>query len=226
MLGVPMELGAGRRGADMGPAAIRHADLVNRLEAMGKIVEDRGNIHVLVGMNTANKNMRYREEILTVCQTLAAEVYQIYKEDSFPLILGGDHSIAIGSIAGLAYDKPKMGVLWVDAHGDFNTPESSPTGNVHGMPLAINCGIGDEDFIHIQRPGRKIDPKRGGLTYREAHFIMKYISTYGPLITSLEVVEVNPILDFQNKTGELAVELIESFFGKRIMYSSEIDELI
>lgn len=296
-----MELGAGRRGADMGPAAIRHAGLVNRLEAMGKIVEDRGNIHVPVGMNTANKNMRYREEILTVCQTLAAEVYQIYKEDSFPLILGGDHSIAIGSIAGLACDEPKMGVLWVDAHGDFNTPESSPTGNVHGMPLAINCGIGDEDFIHIQRPERKIDPKRvvivgardldggevmllrkhgvtvytmeevelygiqhvmqeamqylekvssyihisfdmdaidpseapgtgtpvrGGLTYREAHFIMKYISTYGPLITSLEVVEVNPILDFQNKTGELAVELIESFFGKRIMYSSEIDELI
>lgn len=111
-------------------------------------------------MNTANKNMRYREEILTVCQTLAAEVYQIYKEDSFPLILGGDHSIAIGSIAGLAYDEPKIGVLWVDAHGDFNTPESSPTGNVHGMPLAINYGIGDEDFIYIQRPGRKIDPKR------------------------------------------------------------------
>nr|WP_276626701.1 arginase family protein [Veillonella magna] len=129
-------------------------------------------------------------------------------------------------MAGLACDEPKMGVLWVDAHGDLNTPESSPTGNVHGMPLATNCGIGDEDFIHIQRPGRKIDPERGGLTYREAHFIMKYISTYGPLITSLEVVEVNPILDFQNKTGELAVELIESFFGKRIMYSSEIDELI
>ena len=99
--------------------------MVNRLEAMGKIVEDRGNIHVLVGMNTANKNMRYREEILTVCQTLAAEVYQIYKEDSFPLILGGDHSIAIGSIAGLAYDEPKIGVLWVDAHGDFNTPQEA-----------------------------------------------------------------------------------------------------
>ncbi len=295
-----MDLGAGKRGVDMGPSAIRLAGLVESLEAMGKIVEDRGNIHVPVGIQREGEFMRYRQEILEVCQDLAEEVYQIYKEDSFPLILGGDHSIAIGSIAGLARKEPNMGVLWVDAHGDFNSVESSPTGNIHGMPLAISCGIGDVEFVNLGTEGRKIDPKnvvivgardldmgeimllrkagvsvytmeevelygiqkvmqdameylyqrcsclhvsfdmdsidpseapgtgtpvRGGLTYREAHFVMKYLSTYGNFITSLEVVEVNPILDVQNKTAELAVELIESAFGKRIMYRSDIDEL-
>lgn len=300
ILGVPMDLGAGKRGVDMGPSAIRLANLTQSLQAMGKVVEDRGNIHVPVGINRENEFMRYREEVLVVCRELAEEVYKIYQEDSFPLILGGDHSIAIGSIAGLARKEPKMGVLWVDAHGDFNSVESSPSGNIHGMPLAISCGIGDQEFIDIGTPGRKVDPKRvvvvgardldmgevmllrqhgvtvytmeevelygiqkvmqdsmqyleqncsclhvsfdmdsidpseapgtgtpvrGGLTYREAHFVMKYISTYGNFITSLEVVEVNPILDIQNRTAELAVELIESAFGKRIMYHSDIDEL-
>lgn len=300
ILGVPMDLGAGKRGVDMGPSAIRLAGLVSSLEAMGKVVEDRGNVHVPVGVNRENEFMRYRTEVLSVCQDLAEKVYKIYQEDSFPLILGGDHSIAIGTIAGLAKKEPEMGVLWVDAHGDFNTPESSPTGNIHGMPLAISCGIGDPEFVSIGGYAPKIDPKRvvivgardldmgeimllrkqgvrvytmeevelygiqkvmqeameyleknskclhvsfdmdsidpseapgtgtpvrGGLTYREAHFVMKYISTYGNFVTSLEVVEVNPILDIQNKTAELAVELIESAFGKRIMYYSEIDEL-
>lgn len=301
ILGVPMEMGAGKRGVDMGPAAIRHANLVERLEAMGKETEDRGDISIPVRKTSKNEHMKYREEVLEVCQHVSDEVFKIYKEDSFPLIIGGDHSIAIGSIAGLARTEPQMGVIWIDAHGDFNTPDSSPSGNMHGMPLAINCGLGDEDFINIGSPGRKIDPKRvvlvgvrdidigeamllrkhgvtvytmeeielygiqhvmqeamqylekncsclhvsfdmdaidpseapgtgtpvpGGLTYREAHFIMKYISTYTQFITSLEIVEVNPILDIQNKTAKLAVDLVESFFGKRIMYDSQIDELI
>lgn len=300
ILGVPMDLGAGKRGVDMGPSAIRLASLVKRLQSMGKIVEDRGNIHVPVGLNRDNEAMKYREEVLTACRSLAEEVYKIYQEDSFPLILGGDHSIAMGSIAGLARKEPEMGVIWIDAHADFNSNTTSPSGNIHGMPLAVSCGIGDPEFVDIGTPGRKIDPKRvvivgardidmgevvllrqhgvkvytmeevdlygiqhimqkamqylekncsclhvsfdmdaidpseapgtgtpvrGGLTYREAHFIMKYISTYGNFVTSLEVVEVNPILDIQNKTAELAVELIESAFGKRIMYYSDIDEL-
>lgn len=295
-----MDLGAGKRGVDMGPAAIRLAGLVERLEAMGKFVEDRGNIAVPVKRIQDEHFMKYRTEVLEVCKTLAEETFKIYQEDSFPLILGGDHSIAIGSIAGLAREEPEMGILWVDAHGDFNTVESSPTGNIHGMPLAISCGLGDPEFVNLGTPGRKIDPKRvvivgardldmgevqllrrngvtvytmeeidlygiqevmrramvyleancsclhvsfdmdsidpleapgtgtpvrGGLTYREAHFLMKYISTYGNFITSLEIVEVNPILDIQNKTAFLAVELIESAFGKRIMYSSDIDDL-
>ncbi len=300
ILGVPMDLGAGKRGVDMGPSAIRLASLTKRLQSMGKIVEDRGNIHVPVGTNRENEALKYKKEVLVACSELAEEVYKIYQEDSFPLILGGDHSIAIGSIAGLARKEPEMGVIWVDAHGDFNSNETSPSGNIHGMPLAVSCGIGDPDFVNLGSPGPKIDPKRvvvigardldmgevmllrrhgvrvytmeeidlfgiqhvmqeamqyleqncsclhvsfdmdvidpkeapgtgtpvpGGLTYREAHFIMKYISTYGNFITSLELVEVNPILDIQNKTAELAVELIESCFGKRIMYYSEIDEL-
>lgn len=300
IIGVPMDLGAGKRGVDMGPAAIRLANLTERLQTMGKIVEDRGNITVPVGKPLRQEQMRYREETLAVCQELAEAVYTIYKEDSFPLILGGDHSIAIGSIAGLARKEPKMGVLWIDAHGDFNSPETSPSGNIHGMSLAVSCGIGDTDFVNIGTNGAKVEPSRvvlvgardldtgeimllrqhgvrvytmeevelygiqhvmqeameyleqncsclhvsfdmdaidpseapgtgtpvrGGLTYREAHFVMKYISTFGDFFTSLEVVEVNPILDIQNKTAELAVELIESAFGKRIMYNSEIDEL-
>lgn len=295
-----MDLGAGKRGADMGPSAIRQAGLVARLEAMGKVVEDRGNIHVPVGIQRKGEFMRYRTEVLTVCKTLADEVFRVYQEDSFPLILGGDHSIAIGSIAGLARKEPEMGVLWIDAHGDFNTVDSSPTGNIHGMPLAISCGEGDPEFVNVGGYAPKVDPKRvvivgardldmgevqllrrkgvrvytmeeidlygiqqvmreameyletvssclhvsfdidsvdpseapgtgtavrGGLTYREAHFVMKYISTFGKFITSMDMVEVNPILDIQNKTAELAVELIESAFGRRIMYSSDIDEL-
>lgn len=297
ILGVPMDLGAGKRGVDMGPAAIRHAYIKSRLEAMGKIVEDRGNIHVPVSVNRENEFMKHREEVLQVCRELADEVFQIYVEDSFPLILGGDHSIAIGTIAGLAKDEPELGVIWIDAHADFNSVESSPSGNIHGMPLAISCGIGDAEFVNLSGYGPKIDPKRvvivgardldsgeimllrkygvkvytmedveeygiqkvmrdsrdylaahcktlhvsfdmdsidpteapgtgtpvrGGLTFREAHFIMKYIATWN-MMTSLEVVEVNPILDIQNRTAELAVNLIESAFGKRIMYYSEID---
>lgn len=297
IIGVPMGLGAGCRGVDMGPSAIRHALLVERLQAMGKVVEDRGNIHVPVSVNQNRHFMKHRDEVLEVCNTLAEEVYKIYVEDSFPLILGGDHSLAIGSIAGLAKDEKKLGVLWVDAHGDFNSIESSPTGNIHGMPLAISCGIGDPEFVNILDYGPKLDPKRvvivaardldngeimllrkhgvrvytmedielhgiqkvmdeamdyieencntlhvsfdmdsidpteapgtgtpvrGGLTYREAHFVMKHIAGRN-IMTSMDIVEVNPILDIQNKTAELAVELIESAFGKRIMYHSEIE---
>lgn len=296
IIGVPIDLGAGQRGVDMGPSAIRHALLTERLQAMGKVVDDRGNIHVPISVNRDNEFMKHREEVLQVCRELADEVFQIYIEDSFPLILGGDHSLAIGSIAGLAKDEPELGVIWIDAHADFNSVESSPSGNIHGMPLAISCGIGDPEFVNIGGYGPKLDPRRvvivaarsldngeimllrkhgvkvytmedielygiqavmqesmeylannckslhvsfdmdsidpseapgtgtpvrGGLTYREAHFVMKYIASTN-LMTSMDLVEVNPILDDQNRTAELAVELIESAFGKRIMYHSEM----
>lgn len=291
VIGVPMGLGAGRRGVELGPAALRHADVIEHLTAMGLNVEDRGDIEVPRKLSKNEHPMKHRPEVLAVNKALAEEVKQIKSEGSFPLILGGDHSLAIGSIAGIAENEPKIGIVWVDAHGDFNDISSSPSGNIHGMPLAISCGIGDEEFVNIGGYKNKIDPKRvvvlaardldggevallkehgvtvytmedidllgirvvmqevieylkeqcdaihvsydidsvdpalapgtgtavlGGLTYREAHFIMESLYESG-LVQSLDMVEVNPLLDDQNKTAELAVNLLESAFGKRIM---------
>lgn len=286
-----MGLGAGRRGVELGPAALRHADVIEHLQAMDLDVEDRGDINVPRKLSKNEHPMKHRPEVLAVNKALASEVKAAKSEGKFPLIIGGDHSLAIGSIAGIAENETRMGVVWVDAHGDFNDISSSPSGNIHGMPLAISCGIGDEEFVNLGGYNNKIDPSRvvvlaardldggevallkehgikvytmedidllgirevmketieylkencdsihvsydidsvdpslapgtgtavlGGLTYREAHFIMESLYESG-LVQSIDMVEVNPLLDEGNKTAELAVTLLESAFGKRIM---------
>lgn len=292
-----MDLGAGRRGVDMGPSAVRAASLHARLAALGYELEDLGNIDVVQPESIGAKpsSARFLPEIAASCARLARLVERAASNGQFPLVLGGDHSIAAGTIAGLArhYRKTKqqIGLIWIDAHADMNTPATSPSGNVHGMPLAATLGMGPQELTHLLgyapkvRPGntvligirdvdelesaivtssgvhvftmREVDelgmrtvmsraieyagsgtlgihlsfdmdsvdpddapgvgtPVRGGLTYREAHLAMEMMSDSG-LLRSLEVVEVNPILDTANRTALLAVELIASAMGKRIL---------
>lgn len=297
LLGVPQDYGAGRRGVDMGPSAIRVANVSGRLTAMGCAVEDWGNIHV-EQPETAPEgpaNARHLPRIAQNCLRLAKMVEKAAAEGRMPLAVGGDHSIAAGSIAGISKHwrgrKQRVGVVWIDAHGDFNTPESSPSGNVHGMPLAAVTGLGARELTHLRgmapmaRPEnvalvgirdidageasnikaagiraftmRDIDerglrvvmqeaiaaatagtagfhlsldmdaldpevapgvgtPVRGGMTYREAHLAMELLHDSGAML-SMDVVEVNPVLDVANKTADLAVELILSAMGKRIL---------
>lgn len=292
IIGVPIDLGAGRRGVDMGPSAIRYANLQQELRAMNFLVEDKGNIEVAIAeMCKINEpKLKYIDCILPMARRTAGAVATCLAAGNFPLVLGGDHSIALGSVAGAARQR-KIGVLWVDAHADFNTPETTPSGNIHGMPLAALCGQGDPRLVHLW-PGAEtaLDPRRvavigardldagektnlrragvmvqgmeqldrfgivaamekalaqilqetdgiylsfdmdaldprhasgvgtpvtGGLTYREAHLICEMVAETGKLI-GLDMVEVNPILDTQNATARLAVELIVSSLGKRI----------
>lgn len=292
IIGVPQDLGANRRGVDMGPSAIRYAGLRERLESLGYSVHDRGNIAVSLREERppGNERLHYLPEIKATCELLAQAVREVAEAGDLPLVLGGDHSIAIGTLAGVAAVK-ECGVIWIDAHGDFNTPETTSSGNIHGMPLAASLGRGDEGLVgcggfvpkakeknvaligardldpeeretlrrsrisvftmqDIDEMGMKrvmqqaiaaalngtegiavsldmdaLDPLvapgvgtpvRGGLTYREAHLAMELIAETGALL-SLEVVEVNPILDNRNQTAELAVELIASALGKRII---------
>lgn len=298
VLGVPLDLGASRRGVDMGPSAVRVAGLDARLAALGHTVTDSGNIPVEIAetQRTGNLNARYLQEITDTCSRTAQAVIEILGSGLTPLVLGGDHSIAAGSVSGVAEfyrrRQEKIGVLWLDAHSDINTPETSPSGNVHGMPLAALLGLGPaplSQILHAQpkiaaentaligirdvdsaerenlrRAGvagvftmRDIDerglrsvmeealriasngtvgyhvsldmdwidpedapgvgtPVRGGATYREAHLAMEIIADHGNLL-SLEIVEVNPVLDEHNRTAELAVELACSAFGKKIL---------
>lgn len=297
ILGVPLDLGAGRRGVDMGPSAIRVAGLNPRLEALGYRVEDLGNIAVAQPESSkmGPSNARYLKPIAATCRALADRVERAARQGRFPLVLGGDHSVAVGTVNGVAahYRRTgrRIGVIWLDAHTDMNTPETSPSGNVHGMPLACLVGSGPRELTHLrgvspvvdarnvvlvgirdvdltERPVvresgvtvftmRDIDergmravmtdaitiasrgavgihlsldmdgidpdeapgvgtPVRGGLTYREAHLVMEVLCDAG-LLLSMEVVEVNPILDDSNRTAVLAVELIMSAMGKRIL---------
>lgn len=144
IIGAALDLGAGRRGVDMGPSAIRYAGLSDRLEAAGLEVEDRGNVQAPLAETRAggSENARFLDEILETCTRIAAEVERARGDGLVPLVLGGDHSIAIGSLSGLAAPG-RGGVLWLDAHGDLNTPETTPSGNVHGMPLAAALGLCD-----------------------------------------------------------------------------------
>jgi arginase len=298
VIGVPLDLGASRRGVDMGPSAVRVAGLEARLEALGHQVTDGGNILVEIAETqvSGNENAHYLKEISDTCTRTAEAVVSALEAGMTPLVLGGDHSLAAGSIAGVAefYRRKgeKIGVLWIDAHSDINTPETSPSGNVHGMPLAALLGLGpaalsdifgyapkiaaentvligvrDIDATereNIRRAGvaevytmRDIDergmrtvmeealraagrgtagyhvsldmdwvdpedapgvgtPVRGGATYREAHLAMEIIADHGRLL-SMEIVEVNPVIDEHNRTAELAVELACSAFGKKIL---------
>ena len=298
IIGVPLDLGQLRRGVDMGPSAVRVAGLQARLEALGHSVEDAGNISVAVAetKSVGEENARYLKEIRDTCCTAADLVVKAFEDGKTPLVLGGDHSVAAGTVSGVSEfyrrQQQKVGVVWIDAHSDINTPQTSPSGNVHGMPLAallglepqllsdiyefspkvdpentILVGIRDVDPSereNIRRAGVKhvytmrdidergmrtvmeealaaanqgtagyhvsldmdwIDPEdapgvgtpvRGGATYREAHLAMEIIADHGHML-SFEVVEVNPVLDEKNRTADLAVELICSAFGKKIL---------
>jgi len=297
ILGAPLDLGAGRRGVDMGPSAIRLGGLHKSIERLGHTVEDLGNIPVEQpeSASPGESNAKYLTQIQAACWHLAQGVERIADAGQFPLVLGGDHSVAIGTVSGLAQSYRKrgqqLGLIWVDAHADMNTPETSPSGNVHGMPLAciigqgppqltqlydfspkvqakhvVLVGIRDVDLgegsivrssgVHyftmrdIDEKGMRyvmkvaadlasngtdgfhcsfdmdsVDPDeapgvgtavRGGLSYREAHLAMEIVSESGQM-RSLEVVEVNPVLDIANRTALLAVELIASALGKRIV---------
>ncbi len=297
IIGAPMDLGAGRRGVDMGPSALRLASLNEKLASLGYEVEDLGNVLVdqpeasPVGHETA----RYLHQIAQTCTRLMEKVEHAADQHKRPLVLGGDHSIAIGTIAGMSnhYRKAgqKLGLIWIDAHADMNTPQTSPSGNIHGMPLACSIGIGPHELTHLAGYAPKIDPAnvaiiglrsvdeaerehvratgvhaytmrdlderglrsvireaiehacrgtvgfhlsfdmdsvdpseapgvgtpvRGGMTYREAHLAMETIGDSGRM-TSMEIVEVNPVIDEVNRTALLGVELVMSAMGQRIL---------
>jgi arginase len=292
VIGAGLDLGAGRRGVDMGPSAIRYAGLDDRIAELGRRCEDRGDVETAVAEATAvgDEHVRYLREIKAACERIAGFVSQASEEGYLPLVLGGDHSVALGTLGGLARAHGPGGVLWLDAHGDLNRPETSPTGNVHGMPLAAAVGlagpefesdayplpavdsrrvalvgvrsldpgerellaeldarvftmseldrvgvetamrealehIAGDGFVHISLDMDVVDPEvapgvgtpvRGGLSYREAHLAMELVAESG-VAGSLEVVEVNPILDRENQTAKLAVELVASALGARIL---------
>src|SRR5918997_509165 len=294
IVGIPMDLGQNRRGVDMGPSSIRYARLQSALEELGHNVSDLGNIgvpipEVVEPEDGQRRDMPHLETIREVCKKAAAIARDIAADGVFPVFLGGDHSVSIGTVSGVA-TVGRTGVLWVDAHADYNTPETSASGNVHGMPLAVLCGLGHPDLVGVGGGGasvrpedvvlvglRRVDPEerrllaeagvqtytmkdvdahgiarvvdqvlddlshlkrihlsfdldvvdpgiapgvgtpvRGGLTYREAHLLMELLGE-AATITSLDVVEINPILDEKNKTAKLAVELMASLLGRRIL---------
>ncbi|MDE3059346.1 MAG: arginase, partial [Bacteroidota bacterium] len=165
LLGVPMDLGAGRRGVDMGPSAIRIAGITEKLSALGHAVTDEGDIPVKAPETQRIKDQRlkYLPEIVRACTLLASKAEKIMEGENFPLIIGGDHSIAIGTIAGVSsFCRKKnktLGVLWIDAHGDMNTAETSPSGNIHGMPLAASVGLGALELTSVGGDFRKVEPK-------------------------------------------------------------------
>ncbi len=297
IIGVPMDLGQSRRGVDMGPSALRGAGLQPSIKKLGIQVEDIGNLSVKQPeeMPIGEKRAKYLQEIAETCADVATVAEKSLSEGFLPLVLGGDHSIAAGVAAGVANhfrkEKKQIGYLWLDAHGDMNTPESSPSGNVHGMPLAVIMGYGAPELVDLlgfkpkAEPGnivivgardldaqerkivkksgvhvftmRDIDergmrevmsdalkyamddtagiavsldmdfvdpadapgvgtPVRGGVTYREAHLAMEMIADTESMV-SLEVVEINPILDEHNRTALFGVELVLSGLGQKIL---------
>jgi arginase len=293
IIGAPLDLGAGRRGVDMGPSAIRYAGLEARLADIGMDCVDYGNVQLVVPeeLEEGDEHARFLAEIRAACEDVAERVRRAREEGLTPLVLGGDHSVALGTLGGLASSSGSPGgVLWLDAHADLNTPANSPSGNVHGMVLGAALGLDRTSFksdagplpavdpartvllgtrlldpgekqaahdlglrvitmseidrIGIERAVREalerisgggsvhvsldldvVDPEeapgvgtavRGGLSYREAHLAMELVAEAG-VMSSLDVVEVNPILDRENQTAELAVELVASAFGARIL---------
>jgi arginase len=291
IIGAALDLGQGRRGVDMGPSAMRAAGLEERIRSLGYEVRDHGNVASPEPEATAvhDEHARFLPEIRETCARIAGVVGDAVGAGEIPLVLGGDHSIALGTLGGLAAARGAGGVLWMDAHSDVNTPETSPSGNVHGMPLAAALGLGGRAFEHSAWPLPAVDPRRvallgareldegergllrqagvrvfsmseidrvgieravrealdrvadapfvhvsldmdvldpeiapgvgtpvrGGLTYREAHLALELVAESG-LAGSLEVVEVNPILDRENTTALTAVELVASALGKTI----------
>lgn len=293
VIGVPSDFGQNRRGVDMGPSALRYAGAIERLENLGHHVEDLGDLHIDKKFhNQIHPTLKNVDDVVDISKRLAGEVNTIVKKGMFPVVLGGDHSIAIGTLAGLAENYENLGVIWYDAHADMNTEETSPSGNIHGMPLAVALGYGakvltaiqgnfpkvkpenvvligarsidegekqfirehgiqvytmhdvdrlgmtavmQEAIIHLE--GQHVDgvhlsldldgidplytpgvgtPVPGGLSYRESHLAMEMLQDSN-LITSLELVEVNPILDERNRTAEVAVTLLGSLMGEQLV---------
>jgi arginase len=293
IIGMPMDLGQMRRGVDMGPSAIRYAGINERLKPLFDEVHDLGDIpigrpEVVIDQES---NLRNLNLVAEKNQLLAEKVDEIVQSGTFPLVLGGDHSIAIGTLAGVAKHYNNLGVIWYDAHGDLNTSETSPSGNIHGMPLAVSIGLGhpmltdiggyapkvkpeniviigaraldDGEKLLIKAKGIKVftmheidrlgmrkvmeetidylkdktdgvhlsldldglDPSEcpgvgtpvfGGISYRESHLAMEMLEE-AKIITSAEFVEVNPILDERNKTAQIAVGLMGSLFGEKLL---------
>jgi len=297
IIGFPVDLGADRRGVDMGPSALRIAELQVKLEKLGYKVKDTGDIQIEIKEKQKVKNpkLKYLDEILRTSTKLAGKVEKALECDSFPLCIGGDHSMALGTIAGISSfckkRKLKAGVIWIDAHSDMNTDETTPSGNIHGMPLAASLGIGNKelvnfygffpklmpencsligirsideqekmiikklnlnvytmndidklgvhrtiakvlnqfrkkvDHIHVSFDVDSVDPTvapgvgtpvPGGLSYREAHLLMETIAECG-CMSSLEIAEVNPILDNKNQSAMFTADLIASSMGQRIL---------
>jgi arginase len=297
IIGYPSDLGAGRRGVDMGPSALRIAGLTRKLETLGYAVTDEGDIpvHALEIEEEGDARLKFLGEIARASAILASRVEEALGKEHFPLIVGGDHSMSVGSVAGVAAhcrrEGKRLGIVWIDAHADMNTPETTPSGNIHGMPLAVALGYGHEklraiggDFVKVEPENtviigaRDIDsgeaelikrlnlaaytmfdidkrgvfpiikevverlrprvdhlhvsfdldsvdplvapgvgtPVPGGLSFREAHFIMEYLAET-QMVSSLDVTEVNPILDTRNSTAAFAVEVVGSCMGKRIL---------
>jgi arginase len=297
IIGAPLDLGQDRRGVDMGPSAMRVANLNNRIAKLGYQVEDLGNLPVeqREASPEGSAHARYLPQIAETCRRVALAVDKAATQKKVPVVLGGDHSVAIGTVAGMSRcfrrKKQPVGLIWIDAHADMNTPDSSPSGNIHGMPLACCIGLGPKELTnlfgyspkvapahvalvgvrdvdqleapHVRNSGvraftmRHIDerglravmeeaieiasngtagfhlsldmdyvdpteapgvgtPVRGGGTYREAHLAMEMICDSGKML-SMEVVEVNPVIDEVNRTADLAVELVMSALGKRIL---------
>ena len=291
IVGAALDLGAARRGVDMGPSALRYSGLAERLTGLGYTVEDHGNVSVELPETAAviDETARYLPAILAACARIASKVDEVARADVLPLVLGGDHSIAMGTLAGMQRARGTGGLIWLDAHGDLNRPQTTPSGNVHGMPLAAALGacgftldgfdgppwvdpskvvlvgirsldpgekqlvnelglsvftmsdidrrgvadvmadalavVAGADHVHVSLDVDVCDPEiapgvgtpvRGGLSYREAHLAMELIAE-ARVLTSIEVVELNPILDHADETGMLAVELVASALGSRIL---------
>jgi len=293
VIGVPIDLGADRRGVDMGPSAMRCAGILERLKRIGFTPHDEGDLVVRrPGTYGEHGNtLKFLNDITSVCDELHRNVADAVVRERFPLVIGGDHSIAIGTIAGVLQHKPKLGVIWFDSHADLNTAETTPSGNIHGMSLAVALGIGHPSLVGIGGADKRIDPSKvaiigarsiddgekelirklgikvytmhdidrlgmtqvmeeairiasdgtngvhlsldldgldpedapgvgtpvaGGITYREGHLAMELLSEAN-CIVSAEVVEVNPILDHMNKTAKVAVALVASLLGERIL---------
>ncbi len=292
LIGVPIDLGANRRGVDMGPSALRYAGLQKALRELGHVVDDLGDLfvpgpeHGVVG----DARARYLSEIVAVCRELARRVEDVVAAGRFPVVLGGDHSLSVGTVSGVRRVRPNTGVVWLDADGDFNTPQTTPSGNVHGMALAVVHGLGAPELVdclggrpvqpaqtaligvreldegeralllqtgvhvftmqevdrlglpavmeqalsklrpHVDGIHLSLDldvfepdlapgvgtPKPGGLTYREGHLAMEMLAELD-LLVSIDVVEVNPILDVANRTARLAVDMVRSALGARVL---------
>ena len=296
IIGAPSTFGQKKLGVNLGPDAIRYAGLLSRLKKMGLDVIDKGNIEVptldVEKFNSDQEGIRNYDEIVTVSENLSKATSEIVEKGNFPLTLGGDHSIAVGSISGISQHYENLGVIWYDAHGDLNVPEESPSGNVHGMPLRILAGDGPDELVNINDFTPKVKPENivligmrdldegerkyikdkniktftmadidrfgiqeviersleylksrnidglhfsldvdaldpaetpgtgtrvmGGLSYRESHFALELLNE-SKLVTSMDIVEVNPLIDNSNHTAEQAVALLGTFFGETLL---------
>ncbi|WP_052255571.1 arginase [Salinicoccus sp. YB14-2] len=295
IIGAATTFGQPRLGVDLGPDALRYANLVNEIEKLNITVNDKGNIHSDMKVNVAEHSqgdantLKNYDQVVDFNNKLAASVDESVQRGAFPLILGGDHSLAIGSLAGISGHYENLGVIWYDAHGDLNNSDTSPSGNIHGMPLAISCGVGDEKLANLYKMGPKVKPENivligmrdldegekeyirendiltftmtdikekgisavmdaslnhlrdktdgihlsldvdaldpmetpgtgtpvdGGLSLSETLFAMTQLHD-SQKVTSMDLVEVNPLLDDKNKTAEKAVSIASAFFGKK-----------